>query len=90
MDQFLRKCQKQKFDTLIPPLFPGLILFENSGCVTFFILLTSNFMQSFRKTNTESLEIFKEGQTNRLTNRQGQLLWTPTGKPGVQNIKIAS
>ena len=42
-------------------------------------------MQSFRKTNEQSLEIFKEGQTDGQTDRQGRLLWTPTGKPGVQN-----
>ena len=43
-------------------------------------------MQSFRKTNEQYLRYLKtDRRADRQTYRQGQLLWTPTGKPGVQN-----
>ena len=40
--------KKPDFWHLIP-LDPRIRIFQNSGCVTFFTLLTLNFMQSFRK-----------------------------------------
>ena len=50
------------------PLNPRIkIFFQNSGRVTFFTLLTPNFMQSFRKIEWAVSEIFKDGRTNGLT-----------------------
>ena len=44
------------------PLNPRIkIFFQNSGRVTFFTLLTPNFMQSFRKIEWAVSEIFKDG-----------------------------
>ena len=44
-------------------------------------------MQSLRKTN-ERLQYIQrqtDGPTDKPTDKQGRLLWTPTGKPRVQN-----
>ena len=69
------------------PLNPRIkIFFQNSGRVTFFTLLTPNFMQNFRKIEWAVSEIFKDG----LTDGQGRLPWTPSGKPGIQNKYLSS
>ena len=46
MASFGENVKKPKFSTLSPPIK---IIFQNSGTVTFFALLTPNFMQTFRK-----------------------------------------
>ena len=40
-------------------------------------------MQKIRKKQLAVSEIFKDGLTDGLTDGQGQLPWTPLGKPGV-------
>ena len=48
-------------------------------------------MQSFVQTNERSLRYVKaDRQTDRQMVGQGRLLWTPSGKPGVQNGDIKS
>ena len=43
-------------------------------------------MQKLEKTNERSPRYLKtDGLTDGLTDGQGGLLWTPSGKPGVQN-----
>ena len=52
------------------PLNPRIkIFFQNSGHVTFFTLLTPNFMQSFRKIEWAVSEIFKDWLTDGLTDK---------------------
>ena len=66
------------------PLNPRIkIFFHNISSVTFFTLLTPNFMQSFRKTNEQSPRSLKTDQrTDRRTmDGPGRLLRTPSGKP---------
>ena len=86
----------------IQPLFSALLnpwikflIFQNSGCITFFTLLASNFMQNFRKTKQRFLRYLKtDGRTTdgprtdgqQRTDGQGPLLRTPLGEPGVQNV----
>ena len=81
--RFWRKCQNKGWH-LIPP-DPQIMIFQNSGRVTFFTLLTPNFMQSFRKKQKAVFEIFKDGVTDVPTDKQGPLLWTLSGKIRVQN-----
>ena len=63
------------------PLNTGLGEFSNSGPVTFFTLLAPNFMQSFRKNNELSLEIFNDQPWT----DKNPLLRIPSGKAEVQN-----
>ena len=66
MTGFRENVQKPNFRYLIP-LDPRIkIFFQNFGRVTFFTLLTPNFMQSFRKkTNERSLRYLKmDGRTH--------------------------
>ena len=76
-----------KFLHLIPLTHQIKIFFQNFDRVTFFTLLTPNFMQSFRKNFLAVSEISKDGQTDGRTDGQGRLLWTPMGRPMVQNQK---
>ena len=56
MTCFWEKVQKPEF-FILNPLNPRIkIIFQNFGRVTFFTLLTPNFMQSFRKTNEQSFQ----------------------------------
>ena len=88
MTGFQENVQKPNFRHLIP-LNPRIkMFFQNSGRVTFFTLLTPIFMQSFRKLNERSPRYLKiNGLADGLTDGQGRLPWTPSGKPGVQNYK---
>ena len=61
MASFGENVQKPKFLKLNPRIKIG---FQNSGCVTFFTLLTLNFMQGFRKNEWAVSEIFKDGRTD--------------------------
>ena len=74
-----------------PFVTPPKIFFQKSGSVTFVPLRCPNFMQKIRKKQWAVSKIFKDGRTDELTDRrtngQGGLLWTPSGKPGVQNDK---
>ena len=51
---------------------PGLGFLQNCGRVTFFTLLTPNFMQSFRKIEWAVSKIFKEGPTDRPQTNHGR------------------
>ena len=72
MASFGENVKKPKFSTLSPPIK---IIFQNSGTVTFFALLTPNFMQTFRKNNERLPRHFKtdgrtmDGQTDGRTNK---------------------
>ena len=72
---------------VFPHLRPPKIFFQKSGSVTFVPLWCTNFMQKIRKILRAVSEIFKDGlrTTDGLTDGQGRLLRTPSGKPGVQN-----
>ena len=73
------------------PLNPRIkIFFQNSGRVTFFTLLTPNFMQSFRKIEWAVSEIFKDGLTDGLTDKgdyHGPHRVNPGSKIGVQLLQ---
>ena len=57
------KMNKIFFLARPPPLYLDLDFFQNSGRVTGFTLLNPNFMQSLKKTNERSREIFKNRRT---------------------------
>ena len=61
MTSFGENVQNPQFFTLNPQIK---IFFQNSGYVTFFSLLTPNFMQSFRNYYWTVSEIFKDRQTD--------------------------
>ena len=69
------------------PLNPRInIFFQNSCRVTFFTSLTSNFMQSFGKSNEWSSRYWKtDTQTD---HGRGWFLGTMLGKNGVQKYKF--
>ena len=75
---------------VFPHLRPPKIFFQKSGSVTFVPLWCTNFMQKIRKILRAVSEIFKDGRTDgpRTTDGQGRLLWTHSGKPGVQKLMI--
>ena len=65
MTGFREKMTKTPNFWHLIPLNPWIkIFFQNSGSVTFFTLLTFNFMQSFRKIEWAVSEIFKDGRTD--------------------------
>ena len=78
MDKKHQKCPHH-----FPPSVTPQDFFQKSGSVTFVPLWCPNFMQKIRKILRAVSEIFKDGHPH----GQGRLLWTPSGKPGVQNKK---
>ena len=75
-----KKHQKYPKNEGFSPFVTLKIFFQKSGSVTFVPLWCSNFMQKIRKNQRAVSKIFKDG----LTEGQGRLPWTPSGKPGVQ------
>ena len=75
-----------------PHLWSPRFFFQKSGTVTFVPLWCINLMQKIRNNLWTISEIFKDGYTDGPTdgpgtNRQGWLLRTPSGEPGVQKCK---
>ena len=73
MSSFEENVQEPEFLTL-NPLNPQINFFQNSGHVTFFTLLTPNFMQSLKKTVSSLWDI--QRQTNGRTDRPRTDDWT--------------
>ena len=94
MDKKHQKCPKNGvFPPFVTPQdFFGFLIF---GFLIFFRALSLLYpygaltaCKKLEKTNKLSLRYSKtDRRKHTRTNRQGQLLRTPSGKPGVQNIK---
>ena len=70
---------------VFPHLRPPKIFFQKSGSVTFVPIWCTNFMQKIRKILRAVSEIFKDGQTNGLTDGltdMGDYIGPPRVNPG--------
>ena len=73
---------------ILNPLNPQIKILFHFVCVTFLTLMTQTSCKISGKTNEQFLEIFTERPRidHQLTDGQGRLPWTRSGKPGVQNV----
>ena len=72
MTQFCRKVQKPCFGAILGPFLPNfgqMIFFPKNQAVTFFTLVTPNFMQETGKTNEATLRT-TAGRTDERTNER--------------------
>lgn len=85
MTGYLENAQKPQLLTLNPLLIPGLNFFQvlAVSLSLFYSLLAS--CKVLEKINEQSLRYLK---TDRQTDGQGRLPWTPLGEHGVQNDNI--
>ena len=87
MTGFWENVQNTNFWHLIPLIPQNKICFQNSCRITFLLYGTLTSCKVSEKANERSLRYQRQGRTDRQTDEQGLLLWTPSGKPRVQNEK---